>query len=84
MVTLNTFSPFSHISSGTGTTTTSTYIPNPSPYYYNLFTELVKLFDINIPEDNLGFLNDLYNSGDASNKIVATEIFKYIMKNEQE
>ena len=50
--------------------------------YFNLFTELRDMFELpNIEEKQLQTLNELYDSGDESNKKIAVEIFKYLMKN---
>lgn len=65
-------------SSGTYTT----YPPYTSPkLYQNLFTEIASMFDLkNIEEHQLKLLNELYDSGDDSNKKIAVELFKYLMK----
>ena len=72
----------------TGTNNTAIgYNTDYSPHknsiiYFNLFTELRDMFELpNIEEKQLQTLNELYDSGDESNKKIAVEIFKYLMKN---
>jgi len=62
----------------TNTTYGSTHMPR---YYLNLFTELASMFELpNIDANQLELLNELYDSNDESNKKIAVEIFKYLMK----
>jgi hypothetical protein len=47
--------------------------------YFNLFTELTKLFNMELTPKQLHMLNELYNSEDESNQRVAAAMFQTIM-----
>lgn len=80
----NLFNGFSTLSGGTSNGTYPPYISHPSRYYTLLFTELVSMFDLkNIEEHQLKLLNELYDSGDESNRKIAVELFKYLMKEDK-
>jgi len=95
MTTNTTFPGFSNTSittTGTNNTNYGPYGPNgyhnPRNYshisYINLFTHIKEMFELSsIDEKQLVTLNELYDSGDESNKKIAVELFKYLMKEDK-
>lgn len=69
---------------GTPTTYSSTYTNTHTnlsqfPTYRFHFQRVSDLFDLNLTFDQISMLDELFNSMDDSNRIVAREMFKTIL-----
>lgn len=54
------------------------------PWIQDIYTELSDNFELNLTEKQLTTLNDLFNSGDQSNRIIAAQMFKYMLFKERD
>ena len=62
------------------TTTIDTVYNSPAYLpYFNLFSEVIKIFNIELSQEQEDFLNNLYNTGDEDNKKIASETFKTLI-----
>ena len=73
---------------GTGTTYINTTMGrigrNPYISYSQIFNEMSKIFNLDLTPDQLNKLNELYDTGDSANQLIAANLFKYMLDKNKE
>jgi len=55
--------------------------PDKQPIIVDHYTSLCNAFNLELTQDQLSKLNELQNSGDEANRIIAANLFKYMIDN---
>lgn len=54
------------------------------PLLHNIYSELAENFGLDLTEEQVKTLNDLFNSGDENNRVIAANMFKYLLFKDKE